>query len=124
MLRLLKNDEPDTPPLDRVTIFCGQDGLLKMKRDDGTISIFAGTGIGNETVVEYFTLTSQNILDKFVTLLNTPFPANQTMLDIISCGPQFYLDDFIVSGNQLTWENKPLQDVLDVGDKLRVQYRK
>lgn len=125
MIRLYKNAEPASPPTDRVTLYCDVvDGNFKMKREDGTVVVFAGSATGSETVVEYFTLDAGQITAKEVTLANTPIPANQTALDVISCGPQFYSDDFLVSGNILTWAGKPLESVLATGDRLRVQYRK
>lgn len=125
MIRLYKNSEPATPPSERVTLFCDvSDGNFKMKRDDGTVVTFTGTATGSETVVEYFTLDAGQVTSKQVILANTPTPANQTALDVISCGPQFYSDDFVVSANTLTWAGKPLDGQLAIGDRLRVQYRK
>lgn len=125
MIRLYKTSEPASPPSERVSIFCDvSDGNLKMKREDGTVVTFSGSATGSETAVEYFTLDSAQITAKEIVLLNTPTPANQTMMDVISCGPQFYNDDFVVTGNVLSWDGKPLQAVLSIGDRIRVQYRK
>lgn len=125
MIRLYKTSEPASPPTERVSIFCDVvDGNLKMKREDGTVVTFSGSATGSETVVEYFTLDAGQIASKEIVLLNTPIPANQTAMDVISCGPQFYDDDFVVSGTALSWNGKPLQEVLSVGDRIRVQYRK
>jgi len=122
-IRWAKSTEPETPPTDRVFMWLDTDGLFKIKRDDGTVeTLGSGGGGGNTTVVQYFTLDAGQIAAASVTLTYSPSPANQTAFDIISNGPQFYADDFTVSGNVLSWAGKPIDGVLSVGDRIRVQY--
>lgn len=125
-IRWAKSSEPETPPTDRVFMWLDTDGLFKIKRDDGTVETLGsgGGGGGNQTVVQYFTLTSGQIASASVTLTYSPSPANQTTLDIISNGPQYYADDFTVSGNVLSWSGKPIDGLLVAGDRIRVQYIK
>ncbi len=125
MIRLYKTSEPPTPPTERVMLFCdASDGNFKMKREDGSIVTFGGTGVNKETHVEYITLDAGQISAGEVILANAPSPANQTTLDIINGGPQFYGDDFTVTGNVLSWLGKPIDGVLSVGNRIRVQYLK
>lgn len=125
MLRLYKNTEPATPPANRVTLYCDPgDDNFKMKRDDGSVVVFGGTGVLKETQVEYVTLNNSNITSKSVTLTYTPVPADQTVLDVINGGPQFYGSDFTVSGNVLSWSGLDLDGVLISGTRLRIQYKK
>lgn len=125
-IRWAKSSEPETPPIDRVFMWLDTDGTFKIKRDDGTVETLGsgGGGGGNQTVVQYFTLTSGQISSSSVTLTYSPSPANQTALDIISNGPQYYSDDFTVSGNVLSWSGKPIDGLLAIGDRIRVQYIK
>ncbi|MEM4385373.1 MAG: hypothetical protein QXD03_02360 [Candidatus Anstonellales archaeon] len=73
-------------------------------------------------VVEYFTLTSTDISNKYITLTNTPSISNAVRLDVKGAPPQFYNDDYIVSGNTLSWNGLGLDGLLVEGDKLRVIY--
>lgn len=123
MIRFLKNTEPPTPPENRVTLFVDQfDGNLKLKREDGSVSVFFGTNVFKSAVVEYFTLDQQNIDNSEIVLQVEPFYKTETCLDIIGGSAQMYGDDFEVVNNKLKWLGKDLDGILSAGDRLRVQY--
>ena len=123
-IRWSESTEPEVPPSGRVFMWYDEsEKAFKIKKDDGTVETL-GSGGGNQTVVQYFTLTPGQIASSSVTLTYSPSPANQTALDIISNGPQYYSDDFTVSGNVLSWSGKPIDGLLAIGDRIRVQYIK
>lgn len=123
MIRFLKNTEPPTPPENRVTLFVDQfDGNLKLKRDDGSVSVFFGTNVFKSAVVEYFTLDQLNIDNSEIVLQVEPFYKTETCLDIIGGSAQMYGSDFEVVNNRLKWLGKDLDGILSAGDRLRVQY--
>jgi hypothetical protein len=122
-IRWSESTEPEVPPLGRVFMWYDEsEKAFKIKKDDGTVETLGSGGGGSTTVVQYFTLDAGQITAASVTLTYNPSPANQTALDIISNGPQYYSDDFTVSGNVLSWAGKPIDGVLSAGDRIRVQY--
>lgn len=123
MIRFLKNTEPASPPANRVTLFVDQiDGNLKLKREDGIVSVFYGTNVFKNVVVEYFTLDQQNIDNSEIVLQSEPTDITKTCLDIIGGSAQMYGSDFEVVNNKLKWLGKDLDGILSAGDRLRVQY--
>lgn len=72
--------------------------------------------------VEYRTISAGEATAKQITLVNTPVTAGEVCLDVIGVGPQFYGDDFTVSGTTLTWNGLGLDGILANGDKIRVTY--
>jgi hypothetical protein len=72
--------------------------------------------------LEYRTLTSGEISAKSLTLLNAPFSANLTIVDLIGGSPQIFNVDFTVAGTSLSWTGLGLDGILSSGDILRVQY--
>jgi hypothetical protein len=71
---------------------------------------------------EYFTLTSGNVSDKYVSLANSPYAATEVLLDVIHGCTQRYDTDYTVSGVQVQWTGLGLDGVLEVDDELRVVY--
>lgn len=71
---------------------------------------------------EYRTLTSGEASAKQLTLAFTPATPAYVSLDVIGGGPQFFGDDFTVSGATLDWNGLGLDGVLVTGDKLRIIY--
>jgi hypothetical protein len=71
---------------------------------------------------EYRTVTALEATNKQLTLANTPSTSSETHLDVIGGGPQFYGDDFSVSGSTLSWNGLGLDGLLATGDKLRIAY--
>ena len=93
--------------------------------------------VGTEVLVEYaiasaattfrfrvdsFTLDAGQILAKQVTLSQTPNSAVQTILDLKGGVPQFYADDYTVSGAILSWASLGLESLVSIGSKIRVYY--
>jgi len=72
--------------------------------------------------VEYFTTTSGNISDKYVTLAHSAYATTEVSMDIIGGCAQEYGVDYTVSGAQVSWSGLGLDGVLEVGDKIRVRY--
>lgn len=73
-----------------------------------------------------FTLTSQDIDNKYIVLTNTPSKPLSTRL-IVEGGPeQFYGDSFIVTpdndGKRVSWDGLFLDGVLESDDKIIVIY--
>lgn len=83
-----------------------------------TISVPAS----NVYTVEYFTLDSLNISSSSITLSHIPTDSSSVTLDVISGSAQMYGSDYTVAINVLSWSSGPLNDILDIGDKLRVTY--
>jgi hypothetical protein len=99
--------------------------------DTDTLRFFGGDGAtlgGNEIggggfqTQESFTLTSTELTSKSVTLSDAPnFPATVSLIPVGGI-PQINGIDFSVTGQTLTWENLGLDNFLEVGDILVVQY--
>jgi hypothetical protein len=121
-IRWTKSEEPETPPEGRAFLWYDNDGSFKIKRDDGFVQNIIGQSFN--VIVEYFTLDQNHIDNAQIQLQFAPSIPDQTVFDIISNGPQFYSDDFIVTGNILSWEDKPIDGILSIGDRIRVQYVK
>jgi hypothetical protein len=81
-----------------------------------------GVSPSSNNVVNYFTLTSTNILEKKITLNSIPAVPEKTILDVITGGPQKYETDFVVTGNELSWDGLNLDGELSEGEDLRVEY--
>ena len=77
---------------------------------------------GGSQKVEIYTLNSTDITNKFITLTATPSVAAKTILLVENAGSMFYGEDFIVSGNQLSWSGLALDGILAAGDNLTISY--
>ena len=51
-----------------------------------------------------------------------PLDASNVTMNIIQGTSQYYWTDFFVTGNIISWLGKPLELLLDSGDKIRVVY--
>jgi hypothetical protein len=69
-----------------------------------------------------FTLTPTEIANKFVTIEKTPVVLNRTTLNVIGGVEQSYGVDFIVIGNQVTWNGYLLETLLEAGDEIIIKY--
>lgn len=73
--------------------------------------------------VETFVLSNTDISNKYITLsVSTSVPAD-TVLLIKSAPSQYYGDDFVVSGSQLSWSGLGLDGILSSGDELTVIFK-
>lgn len=91
----------------------------------GNGSTLGGFPIGQGAsggVPETFTLTAQDITNKYVVLSREPFLPEALTLNIVGGIPQLYGIDFIVSGLILSWDGRGLDNFLEVGDTLIIHY--
>ena len=72
--------------------------------------------------VETFTLSSTDIANGYVTLIDAPGEAASTSLNVHEGPTQFYGIDFTISGQQLSWTGLGLDGILSAGDKISVEY--
>ena len=97
----------------------GLDGFLEV--GDVLIieySLIQTAGITIQTI----TLNSQQIANKYVTLLDAPANPSSVTLDIKGGIPQLFGEDFFVMGDMLTWNTLGLDGFLEVGDVLIIEY--
>jgi hypothetical protein len=80
--------------------------------------------VANQMVVEYKTLNDDEIANRSITLEHAPASEIDVTLDLVGGGAQVLGDDFTVTGDVISWDGLPLQDILSIGDKLRVSYSK
>lgn len=80
------------------------------------------TGSSASYNVDKFTLNGTDITNKYVTLSGTPTSPSDTILSVSGGIEQDYSDDFVMIGNQLSWDSLGLDGVLVAGDKLTVQF--
>lgn len=98
--------------------------LLQYDSATGLWKNVTGSAIAGKIFkVEYFTLDSNQILQKEVGLAHTPSDPTSVMLDVIGSTAQVYGDDFTVVSYTLSWSGGPLDGLLSVGDKIRVSYQ-
>lgn len=107
-----------------VKIEDGTEGVGKVLTSDadGVASWQDLPAATNSYFVETFTLLSGDITNKYVTLSGTPTDPTKTTLTVIGGPMQEYSSDFIVSGSNVDWNGLFLDGVLQIGDKLVVQY--
>lgn len=73
-------------------------------------------------VINKFQITSPQLSSKSVTLSGTPSNPANTILNIIGGPVQDYGSDFTIVGNTLTWNGYALDGILELDDKLIVQF--
>ena len=90
--------------------------------DTGQITI----PTGGDSNVDNFTLTAQNILDKYILLTLAPTAPTSIILTVKGLPPQYYGDDFEIvaldGGKRLTWDGLGLENLLEELDKITVIY--
>lgn len=74
------------------------------------------------SITEYITVTSPMLSAKQATLSGTPAVPTRVVVDIVGGISQGYTNDFVISGNIISWNSMGLQTLLDIGDILRVSY--
>jgi PKD repeat protein len=73
-------------------------------------------------VSEEITINSTDVSRKYTTLHSTPDSTSDVLLNIIHGSAQEYGVDYYVDKNRLKWDDKNLEDIIEVGDSLRVIY--
>jgi hypothetical protein len=79
-----------------------------------------GQGAGG-TLYSY-ELTSTDVVNKFITLPDDPYSPSNVRLNIIGGIEQVNGIDFSVIGNIVSWDGLGLDDFLEVGDILLIQF--
>jgi hypothetical protein len=72
--------------------------------------------------VERFTLNSTHIANKKVTLQNMPESANSVVVDAPYGPVQILGQDYIVTGQDVSWDGYGLETILESGDLLIIIY--
>jgi len=80
------------------------------------------SAVGGVDEVEYLTLASGDITNKYVTLTHTPYAVTETMLHIVKGCVQVYDTDYTVTGTQLIWSGLDLDGVVEIDDQFVVSY--
>lgn len=73
-------------------------------------------------IVEKIPLTTQNIEDKFVTLIQAPLAPSGVVVTVDGGISQINGIDYIVDGNKISWNELGLDGFLDNTDVLIIQY--
>lgn len=74
-----------------------------------------------EIITDYFTITSTNVANKYVTLSRTPTSPLEVALNVGGT-PQIYNTDYYVVGKQLRWDGMAIEPDVAAGDKFRAVY--
>lgn len=123
-IRFVTTAEPNRPPLGRNWLYVDEaDDRLKLKKDDGSIVLFEGSSGSNLKIfTEYYTLNTDNIQSKQITLPRQP--AAESSLVFIPSGGSAQIPgiDFTVTGSTITWENLGLDGTLSIDDKILITY--
>lgn len=93
--------------------FYGGNGI-----DLGGFPIGQGASSSNLT----YTLTELDVQRSFIVLPNEPFSPSTVKLDVFGGIPQINGIDFIVSGDVLSWSGLGLDNFLEPGETLLIQY--
>lgn len=131
----LKHENAGASAADRIITSDGNDlvvaqyNAVELIYDTGASRWLAisttGTGGGGATEpeVELRTITGGEATAKQITLAATPATPAKVLVDFIGVGPQFYGDDYTVSGTTLDWTGLGMDSITVVaGDKLRIVY--
>lgn len=87
------------------------------------IDLTLGGGGGTDTYrTEYKVLSADDIVAKQISLANTPVSSSGVSVDIVGGAIQKAADDFVVSGNLISWSSKALDGVLEENDVIRISY--
>lgn len=74
-------------------------------------------------IVDEFTLTQDDIDNRYVRLSGLPDDPTDVALNILGASAQYYPDDYyVVFENLLNWAGTPLEGLIGVGDQIRVIY--
>lgn len=94
-----------------------QHAATKKYVDDEVVAV--GGGIDE---VEYITIDSNDISNKYTVLSHTPYAVTEVALDIIGGCAQIYDTDYTVSGTQMSWDGLNLDGIIEANDKVRAFY--
>jgi hypothetical protein len=97
----------------------GLDGFLE---EGDTLIVEYSTMQPSGITIQTITLTSQHLVNKYVTLVQTPQNPMDVTLDIKGGIPQLNGEDFVVLGNALSWNGLGLDGFLEIGDVLIIEF--
>jgi len=80
------------------------------------------TTAGIAPLREEFTLSDLDIANKYVTLSQLTVIPTSVTLSVDSAPSLTYGDDYVVTGNRVSWEDKEVDGILSVGDYMEVLY--
>jgi len=140
-LILQKAPPPETPLVNKITIYAKPDGYVYAKDDSGREVLLSNSETAlldhisaadphpqylKETTsrkVEYIEINSTHIINKKIILDKTPINPQYVQADLKNGGgPLFLGDDFIVEGNEFKWEGLELDFIIETDDKIRIVY--
>lgn len=96
-----------------LNLFYGGNG-----QDIGGFPIGAGSG----SITEVITLDQNDLINKYVTLNSSPYFSNKVSVTPSGGIPQINGVDFEVVGNELSWNGLGLDNFLELGEQLIIQY--
>ena len=82
----------------------------------------AGSAPDQRTYTDNFTVTNQDLANKFVTLSRTPAFPDKVELSVFGGIEQRPGVDFVVTGNILSWNALALEMLLDPGTAFTARY--
>lgn len=94
-------------------------------------SFYGGNGIdlggfplgrGTGSIIITRTVTSDNIADKYLLLPTEPFLGSAVRLTFVNGIEQINGIDFTVTGNVLSWDSLGLDNFIETGDTIIIQY--
>lgn len=97
--------------------YFGGDGVLQ-----GGFPIGYGLASSSDRITERIQLTQSDIQNKQVTLANTPSVAEFVIISPMGGIQQVYGLDYIVAGKTVLWESLGLEQTLEAGEVLVIQY--
>lgn len=143
MSQLILQEIPgaETPLTAKVTIYAKSDGLVYSKNDAGEETLLSNSNLSflehladanphpqyllksNSRKIEYITIDATHLTNKKIILDKTPINPQYVQADLKEGGgPLFFGDDFIVVGNELSWDGLDLETIIGFDDKIRIIY--
>lgn len=89
----------------------------------GTFDEVNDSGTSGSVKVENRIISAGEATAKQLTLLQTPSPANETVVSVVEGSTQYYGTDFNVSGTTLSWSGLGLDGLLATNDKIVIIYK-
>lgn len=139
-LILQKIEGTEAPLANKVSIYAKQDGYVYAKDEFGREVLLSNSNVSLldhltnpdahpqylkkfSRKIEYITINSQQIQQKKIILDKTPINPISVQADLKSGGgPLFFGEDFIVQGNEFSWDSLELDYIIEVDDKIRLIY--
>ena len=131
----------ETPAPNRVAVYAKQDGRIYAKDENGIETLLSNSEVSllnhlietnphpqyllknNSRKIEYIQINPTHIIEKKIILDKVPINPQFVQVDLKEGGgPLFFGADFIVQGNELSWDNLEYDYVIEVDDKLRIIY--